>query len=122
MGVPPRKSRASTRMTLLPKSATPRAASSPAGPPPMTSTVSLGMCSSVLKDESPPTVAFSSFIRLCLLWQRYRFERYRRVDVVPGKIFFFTAPEFIHILLKFIPSRFPVDSDFFEERPVIGAV
>src|SRR5512138_2343746 len=69
-----------------------------------------------------PTAAFSSFIRLCLLWQRYRFEWYRRVDVIPGKIFLFTAPEFIHILLEFIPSRFPVDADFFEERPVIGAV
>ncbi len=47
LGVPPRKSRCSTKITLVPISANNRLASNPAGPPPITNTLSEGINTSV---------------------------------------------------------------------------
>src|SRR5688572_30276832 len=83
-----------------PRSATPRAASRPAGPPPMTAMVSDMFPPLCCLPEPPPALA----------------------DVVPGEVLLLAGLQTLEVLLELGPGRLPVDAHLFQQRPVIGRV
>src|SRR3972149_531628 len=105
MGVPPSCPRFSTRIALYPRSATPRAASRPAGPPPMIRMLSLGIA-------SPASVSDVGGIR----------SDGSRVHVVPGHDRPRVLLEPLQIILKLPPALPPVDPHLLQQRVVVGRV
>src|SRR5574341_2122968 len=90
---------------LTPISLNSRAASSPAGPPPMIRTLSAihlppGLCNTRLQTG------------LCQL----------NANVVPFQIFLFAALEHLQALLKFAPCLLVVYAHLFQQRPILGRV
>src|SRR5688572_25041220 len=114
MGVPPRNSSFSTSTTRPPSSPTLRAASRPAGPPPITTTVSLAISPPCSKFPARrPTDARPGSV---VPWPR------SGVHVLPCQVLLLPRAEPLHVPLELGPGRLPVDPHLLEQRPVVGGV